>query len=536
MTARTWYLVFAWSACLPFSASAEDHARFLQAQAVDSGVADWGHWGTQPAKYSAWTTHSNRLIPVYTFGISLEPVAGKNSVYRRPDDIAKLYGHVPDGTHNPDAEYFDQTDIFRLQEQAATAGKKYIVLLIFDGMDWETTWAAAVHAKGAVAYRSGRGTGLHIQDYRGAPTDFGFFVTSPHNEGTNTDVNAQVVQNPGGELGGGYDWRKAGATPWGRAPDPDYPISKSRTEPHAYTDSAASATSMCSGIKTYNGAINMDSRGEQTVPVGRRMQERGLSVGVVTRVHLSDATTASAYCNNVNRSDYQDLTRDALGLPSIAHRDRPLAGLDVVLTAGWGEHRDEDATQGDNFVPGNPLITAADLSKIDAAGGGKYRVVQRMAGKPGQEVLSTAADEAVAHKQRLFGLFGVKGGHLPYATADGNFDPAPSATAGAEVYSEGDLRENPTLADMTRAALKVLSTNPRGFWLMVESGDVDWANHANNIDNSIGSVKSGDDAFRAITDWVEANQAWADTAVIITADHGHYFMLEKPEMIAGKGT
>ncbi len=30
---------------------------------------------------------------------------------------------------------------------------------------------------------------------------------------------------------------------------------------------------------------------------------------------------------------------------------------------------------------------------------------------------------------------------------------------------------------------------------MVESGDVDWANHANNLDSSIGAVFAGDEAF-----------------------------------------
>ena len=40
---------------------------------------------------------------------------------------------------------------------------------------------------------------------------------------------------------------------------------------------------------------------------------------------------------------------------------------------------------------------------------------------------------------------------------------------------------------------------------MVEAGDVDWANHDNNLDNSIGAVNSGDDALRAVTDWVEAH-------------------------------
>ena len=69
------------------------------------------------------------------------------------------------------------------------------------------------------------------------------------------------------------------------------------------------------------------------------------------------------------------------------------------------------------------------------------------------------------------------------------------------------------------------------FWLMIEAGDVDWANHSNNIDNSIGAVLSGDAAFQSVTDWIEANGGWADTAVFVTADHGHYLVLEKPEAL-----
>jgi alkaline phosphatase len=80
---------------------------------------------------------------------------------------------------------------------------------------------------------------------------------------------------------------------------------------------------------------------------------------------------------------------------------------------------------------------------------------------------------------------------------------------------------------MTRAALDVLGTRDR-FWLMVEAGDVDWACHANNIDNCIGAIKSGDAAFRTVVQWVEARAAWNDTAVIVTSDHGHLFVLTDP--------
>jgi len=81
----------------------------------------------------------------------------------------------------------------------------------------------------------------------------------------------------------------------------------------------------------------------------------------------------------------------------------------------------------------------------------------------------------------------------------------------------------------------VLETKPNGFWLMVEAGEVDWANHANNLDGSIGAVLSGDAALAAIFNWIEQQQAWDDTAVIVTADHGHYLVLNDPAAIAAAG-
>ena len=75
---------------------------------------------------------------------------------------------------------------------------------------------------------------------------------------------------------------------------------------------------------------------------------------------------------------------------------------------------------------------------------------------------------------------------------------------------------------------------------MVESGDVDWANHDDNLDNSIGAVNSGDAAVKVITDWVEKNSNWNESLLIVTADHGHYFhfkrdeLLIRPESTAGK--
>jgi alkaline phosphatase len=465
--------------------------------------------------------------------MKLDSVNGRNSVYRDEKRLAELYGQLPTDTYNSEAAWFDQTDVYRLQIEAVEAGKKYVILVVFDGMDWQTTWAAATAKSGEVRYREGRGSGLHVQDYRGVETDFGYCVTSPHNHGTKTDVDSQTILSPGGTIPGGYDWRRGGSTPWATPTDPQYLLAKSRERPHAYTDSSSSATSLTTGIKTYNDAVNMDWQGDQVETIAHRLQkERGFAIGVVTNVPISHATPAAAYAHNVTRGDYQDLSRDMLGLPSIAHRETPLPGVDVLLGAGWGENVERDAKQGANFVPGNKYLTDEDLQAIDTRSGGPYVVTTRTAGVAGLESLRHAARQAIGEQKRLFGYFGVKSGHLPYRTADGGYNPTVCVKP-PETYTDADLSENPTLADMTRTALEVLSAGDRNFWLMVEPGDVDWANHDNNIDNAIGAVFSGDDAVREITRWAEEHHCWEQTALIVTSDHGHFLVLEEPEALIG---
>ena len=517
-----------------------DTVRGMEAEAERTGVASWGHWGDQPERYVSWSNHSNRLIPVYTFGLMLDRVAGTNSSYRDASRLEALYGTVPDGTLNPTADYFDQTDVHRLQVEAARSGKKRIVLVVFDGLDWTTTRTAAIAATGTVAYAAGRGTGLPFQDYRGTTTDFGLCVTSPANDGTTFDVDAQAVKNPGGKTGGGYDPRLGGATAWDATADLRYLIGRSRERPHAVTDSAASATSLCSGRKTYNDAINVDPEGAPLEPIAVSLQRQGWAVGAVTSVPVSHATPACAYANNVSRDDYQDIARDQVGERSIAHRTEPLPGLDVLIGGGFGVDVDKDDGQGSNFEKGDKYVAESTLRAIDAVGGGRYRLALRTAGRKGADVLTAAARDAIAGGRRLFGFFGAGEGHLPFATADGGYDPVVVEPEKREQleglkkkysppirYTAADLLENPTLADLATAALDVLGTRDR-FWLMVEAGDVDWACHANNIDNCIGAIKSGAAAVQAIFDWIERHGGWDDTVVIVTSDHGHLFVLTDP--------
>ncbi|MEM1068651.1 MAG: alkaline phosphatase [Planctomycetota bacterium] len=510
-----------------------DRLRQMQSQAMVDQKADWAAWGNQPKKFSTWTNHSNRLVPVYTFGITLDSLRSAGSVYSDPERLKKLYGRVPEGTVNPTALYYDQTDVYQLQMEALDAGYSNIILMVFDGMDWQTTKAAALYKQSR--YESGRGTGLQLLDDRRTTTDFGLICTSPRLTGAKTDVNAQTVIGGNVPATGGYDPRLGGEAPWLEPIRGDYLLGLSRERPHGVTDSAASATSMTSGIKTFNGAINFDVDGNQITPIARRLQaEDNFRVGIVTSVPIPHATPAAAYANNVTRQDYQDITRDMIGLPSSSHKRDPLSGMDVVIGGGWGENKKTATKQGENFLPGNPYLHEDDLARVDLRNGGKYVVAERTAGQSGRRVLMNAANQAIDGDHRLLGFFGVDGGHLPYQTADGKYNPTFGVT-GIDRYTPADIAENPTLAQATRAALLVLEQSIEGFWLMIEAGDVDWANHDNNLDNSIGAVLSGDDAFQVVMDWVDENDAWDFTAVIVTADHGHYLLIKDEEQILKAG-
>ena len=546
------------------TALADDPFRDMQNDAIraaDVAAARPYHFGSQGANsvYSNSVSHSNRLIPVYTFGrkVDLKAVSGKNSVYRDKDRLAKLYGSLPPNTLNPDAEYFDQSDLYTVQKEAVAKGAKHLFIVWFDGMDWNTTRAAAIAKTGKI-YDEGKGTGLNFQDYAAeGSAQFGYFVTSPTHDQSVRDPDAQTVKiDLARSLPGGYDVRFGGPNPWTpgelSAKVPAYfqgekASRAARNEAarlggtiHAVTDSAPSAAEFATGVKSYNDGVNVTEDGRFVETLFAKLQrEEGWKVGTVTSVPFDHASPAAMYAHNVERDDYQDLAREMLGLESIVQKDGKgprLAGLDVVIGAGYGQFLIDShlAAQGKNAVKDQNLYIAdADLKSIDVKNGGKYIVVTTGLDVKGEDSLAKAAKMAAKGENRLFGLFGTTFPHLPYRTADGDYRPAAGIKGTRESYSADDLFENPTLADMTNAALAVLGAKPdRKFAMFVEAGDVDFALHDNNLDNAIGAVHSGDVAVRIILDWVEKNSNWDDSVLIVTADHGHYLVIDDPKKLA----
>lgn len=97
-------------------------------------------------------------------------------------------------------------------------------------------------------------------------------------------------------------------------------------------------------------------------------------------------------------------------------------------------------------------------------------------------------------------------------------------------YSSGRLMNHattvPTLAEMTNKALNVLSKNKKGFFLMVEAGQIDNRCDEGNIEEMARSVQDLDQTLRVILNFARSNK---ETLVVVLADH------ETGGLIIGEG-
>ena len=214
--------------------------------------------------------------------------------------------------------------------------------------------------------------------------------------------------------------------------------------------------------------VNFTEDNRSVTTLFQELQNRAWKVSTVTSVPFDHVSPAAMYAQNVHRDDYQDIGRVMLGLPGILQESRhtPVQpDLDVVIGTGFGVVTTPAslALQGRNGVQGSLFVTDTDRAAIDVRNGGKYDVVHTEPGANCGQALLKAATQAAARRGRLFGFFGRDGlDHLPFQTADGGYDPAPSLNSNgalrpAEAYSLADRNEQPTLAQMTEAALTVLN-------------------------------------------------------------------------------
>jgi alkaline phosphatase len=82
--------------------------------------------------------------------------------------------------------------------------------------------------------------------------------------------------------------------------------------------------------------------------------------------------------------------------------------------------------------------------------------------------------------------------------------------------SERDPDIEPSLAEMTEKSIELLSSDPDGFFLMIEGGRIDFASHDHDFEGTMSEVYAFDLAVKEALMFAARRN---DTLVIVTADH-----------------
>lgn len=228
-------------------------------------------------------------------------------------------------------------------------------------------------------------------------------------------------------------------------------------------DSASTATSISTGNKTYSGTINMDET--MTVEyetIAEKLKEQlGYKIGIVSTVNLNHATPAAFYAHQSSRNNYYEI------------------GLELVES-------------------GFDYFAGGALKKV--TGDGTQANLYDLATDAGYKVVTTQEDAA------------------NLTSKDGKAIVIAETLADSESMSylmdasEGEW----VLADYVSKGIEVLE-NETGFFMMVESGKIDWACHANDAGATINETIALNNAVEAAIEFY--NEHPDETLIIVTGDH-----------------
>lgn len=224
------------------------------------------------------------------------------------------------------------------------------------------------------------------------------------------------------------------------------------------TDSAASATALASGIKSYNGAIGMDVNKQPVTTVLHRAKAKGMKTGLAVTSQIVHATPAAYVAHNESRQNYNAIA-DSFFDDRISGEHK----VDVMLGGGT-----------DYFIRDD-----RDIRQLFVDQG--YQYIDSYA------QLSSLTNDAGA-----LGLFAPVG--LPWALDD--IDPS-------------------RLRTMAQTATRILENN-QGYFLLLEASQVDWAGHGRDINSAMAEMQD----LHLMLEWlVEYQTQHPETLVVLTADH-----------------
>lgn len=270
-------------------------------------------------------------------------------------------------------------------------------------------------------------------------------------------------------------------------------------------DSAGTATAIFSGVKCRYKVIGLDTRSSfnkcdkyidqasKLTTVADWAQQSGMGTGFVTTTRVTHATPAGLYAH-VNNRDWECDT-------SI-----PKQYKDCVKDIGRQLMEDEPGNKFQVIMGGGAQHLGLPMEPIDpdtcVRGDGKNLVEYWEGNNPDGKVVTNTEQlfsVDIANTSKILGIFATN--HLPYHAVK--------------------TENTPSLANMTKQAIKLLRKNDNGFLLMVESGRIDMAHHHNYAKLALRELSELEEAILAALQLVKLEE----TLVIVTADHSHAFTI-----------
>ncbi len=228
------------------------------------------------------------------------------------------------------------------------------------------------------------------------------------------------------------------------------------------TDSAAGATALATGHKSYNGAIAVDTSGQPLATLVEAAEKKGMATGLVVTTRITHATPAGFSAHVARRASENDIAAQ-----------QAAQGIDLFIGGGARHFLPESA--GGKRTDGRDL-----LAEMQAGG---YTVVRDRAGYD-----ALAKTPAIALLQL---------DQLAYEI-------------------DRDETDEPSLEEMTKKAIDLLKGDPDGFFLMVEASRIDHAGHENDAAAHLHDILAFDKAIAAAVAFARRD---GHTLVLSTSDH-----------------
>jgi alkaline phosphatase len=248
----------------------------------------------------------------------------------------------------------------------------------------------------------------------------------------------------------------------------------------AVTDSAAAATAFATGVKTYNGAIGVDASGRTVRNLVEDARRAGKATGLVTTAQVTDATPAAYAAHVKDRGQQSEIARQYLA------RSKP-----NVILGGGEDFWYPAGTPG--AYPDNPPKDPGEQSKGD-----RGNLVDRAKAR-GYKYVTTRAQLRATKGPKVLGLF----------ANEEMFEQHPEG--------QGDLYDPVVpLPDMASKALKLLSRDRDGFFVLIEEEAIDEMAHSNNAGMVIKSGAALDRTVKVAVDFARKHPG---TLIVVQGDH-----------------